>query len=109
MPLTRMTSRTWVTGIPNSSRSSAKVRRCSIGAGALASADVAGSASAKPSRGSTAERWSVGMTCSVENPHHVENAGHPPIAQDGGAGDHGGPAQGGIETLDDDVLVSDEP
>src|SRR5207237_1318932 len=41
---TRMTSRTWVTGIPNSSRSSAKVSRWSSGPGA-GSASVAARAS----------------------------------------------------------------
>src|SRR5687768_10337893 len=109
MPLTRITSRTWVTGIPNSSRSSAKVRRCSIGARALAPGDAIGSVSAKPSKGSTVARSSVGIAGSVENPYHVENAGHPPIAQNRGAGDHGGPPQGGIEALHHDVLVPDEP
>src|SRR6476659_4762062 len=108
---TRITSRTWVTGMPNSSRSSANVRRWSSGPGAdVASAAARASmASANPSSASRVRALSTGTSTSFEDADRVENAGYPAVAQDRGARDHVGPAERGVQALHHDVLVADQP
>ena len=78
----KLYSGTWVIGMPNSSRSSMKVSRCRSGTGADAASSVAAAVAAAAKSSRPAGGGSPDTAAPFQQPDRVEDAGHPPVAQD---------------------------